>query len=117
MKTVLEHIEHARKKPHHIRKKIAFAVAGIATAFIALVWFIASFSLGAFAIQESSFADSTGRPSAEVVGSGASDNSSAGIAGAAAAIQSTDVPAHIEIIDAVTSTSVKKAPDETTIPF
>ncbi len=114
MKTIFEHIEYAKKKPHHIRKRIAFTAAAGASALIALVWFVGSLSLGSFAIQGSTFAESTtGQPSTAPATGGETQN----IAGAAAALPNANTPAHIEIIDTAASTSAKNTAEQTTIPF
>lgn len=116
MKTFLEHIEHAKTKPHHVRKRITFAIAGGASALIALIWFVGSISAGSFAIQGSSFADSSNGPA--ITTDGSSDNSTSGVAGAAAALQQdANAPAHIEIIDTSPATSSGKRAEQTTIPF
>lgn len=113
MKTVFEHIEHIKGKPHHIRKKIAFATAAGVTSVIALVWLTSSLGTGAFAIKGSSFADSAGQSAPETA-----DNNvgRSGLAGAASALLGADAPAHIEVIDAASSTSQKKV-EQTVIPF
>jgi hypothetical protein len=113
MKTLLEHIEHARTKPHHIRKRIALSIAAGCSILIALVWLIGSFSLGSFAIGDNTFADSA--ESSPTVTTPENDNQN--IAGAAAAFSNENTPTHIEIIDASTSTAAKNAPEQTTIPF
>lgn len=117
MKTIFEHIEHARKKPHHVRKRIAFAAAAACSAFIALVWLVGSFSLGAFAIKGSTFADSTGQSPIVTVAENEVRSANGGIAGAAAALPDTNAPAHITIIDTTASTSAKNTAEQTTIPF
>jgi hypothetical protein len=116
MKTIFEHIEYVKGQPHHIRKQVTLAVAGGLTALVALVWFFGTLSSGIFAIQGSTFAESTGAEPTVVAGTNNSADS--GIAGAAAAINSdTSAPAHIEIIDSSTSTSPVKKVDQTVIPF
>lgn len=108
MKTVFEHIAYVKEKPHHIRRQIAFLSAAAGAGVIALVWFVASISTGAFAISGSSFADiATGEPVTVVDGTG--------LAGAAAA-SDYDGPARIEIVDATPSAPAKK-PEQTTLPF
>ncbi len=114
MKNIFDHIERVKGKPHHIRKRIAFTAAATGTAVVALVWLVGSFSLGAFAIKENSFADSTGQ---ESVVATEGDNGSPNLAGAAAALPSANAPARIEIIDAVSSTSGQKKTERTIIPF
>ena len=116
MKTLIEHIEHARKKPHHIRKRIVFASAAGVSTLIALVWLVGGLYFGEFAIQGSTFADSTGQGSIMTTND-TSDSADSGIAGAAAAVSNTNAPAQIEIINAATSTSGKSATEQTTIPF
>jgi len=114
MKNVFEHIEHVKGKPHHIRKRFAFAAAGGATALIAFVWMTGSLASGAFAIQGSSFADNSRQP-AVVTADTARTN--ANLAGAAAALppSSVNTPARIEIVD--TATSSKRQAEQTIIPF
>lgn len=113
MKTIFEHIEHAKTKPHHIRKRIAFGIAGGASAFLALVWFVGGLSFGSFAIQGSTFADNGEVPSVVT----ASENGTPNVAGAAAALPSADEPARIEIVDTSVSAPAKRTPEQTTIPF
>jgi hypothetical protein len=116
MKNVFEHIEHVRTRPHHIRRKVAFSAAGGITALVGLIWLSASLGTGVFAIAGSSFADQTKQSA--LVTSGAND-SNGGLAGAAAALPYTQAsaPAHIEIIDTSTSTTVGKKAEQTTLPF
>lgn len=119
MKTFFDHIENAREKPHHVRKRIAFTAAAVGTGFVALVWFVGSISFGLFAIQGSTFAESTGQEGA-LATTGA--NGSSNLAGAAAALPPTgqsaaSAPAHIEIIDAASSTPGQGKAEQTTIPF
>lgn len=108
MKTITDHIKEVKKRPHHIRKQVAFASAGVLTAFIAIVWLSSSLVTGAFALKPTSFAESTGAVPP------VSPGSTAGVAGAAAA-RNTAAPARIEIVDVASSTKVKAEP--TTIPF
>ena len=114
MKTIFDHIEHAKSKPHHIRKRIALTATAIGTALVAVVWFVSTLSSGAFALQGSTFAESTGEESATVTGGNANTE---GVAGAAAAIPDAKAPAHIEIIDSSTSTSGGNQAEQTVIPF
>ena len=114
MKTIFEHIEHMKGKPHHVRKRVAFVTAACGTAVIALVWLVGSLGTGAFAIRGATFAESTG---AEPAAATAAGNNSQGLAGVAAAVESTDVPAHIEIIDASSPAFKAKQTEQTTIPF
>ncbi|MFA6278485.1 MAG: hypothetical protein WCS97_00110 [Candidatus Paceibacterota bacterium] len=118
MKTIFEHIEYAKGKPHHIRKRIVFGVAGIGTSLIALVWFVGTLSSGKFAIQGSTFAESTSQEPAITTDTGSNSHPAVGgIAGAAAALQDGDVPAHIEIVDTSPSKLPVKQAEQTILPF
>jgi len=114
MKNIFEHVEYIKGKPHHIRKSVAFAIATTITAIIAIAWLTINLSMGNFAIQGSSFADSVGQDSVQVLG-GKSDNKN--VAGAAAAVSDDSGPARIEIIDANPSTKKPVLIEQTTIPF
>lgn len=115
MKTIFDHIERVQGKPHHIRKRIAFGAAAAGTAVIALVWLVSSIGTGAFALKDTSFAQSTGE---EGTLTAAGDNTGqlAG-AGAAPVLSGASAPAYIEIIDAASSTSGQKKAEQTVIPF
>lgn len=115
MKTLVQHVEHVRGKPEHIRKQVAFAVAAAATAVVALVWFLSTVTAGVFAIQGSSFAESTSG-NTNVAAVGPSDSSLLGAASAALGFPQAE-PAHIVIVDASTSTPKAEKHDPTVIPF
>jgi len=117
MKTIFEHIEHTKKKPHHIRKRIAFVGAAGVSAFIAFVWFAGSITTGSFAVKGTSFADAGKQVNVENTSGG---NDSSNLAGAAAALQGSkneDASAHIEIVDTASSARPMKKAEQTTIPF
>ena len=114
MKTIFEHIEHVKEKPHHIRKSIAFTAAAGITGLVALVWLVGSLGTGAFAIRGATFAESTGQESPATAGVG--DNFQ-NVAGAAAVLEDGSTPAYIEIIDSASSTLKAKQAEQTTIPF
>ena len=114
MKTIFDHIEHVKGKPHHIRKQVAFATAGGGAALIAFVWLAGNLYTGSFAIKPTTFADATGgTPVITVDSSGART----GLAGAAAALPSANAPAHIEIVDTTSRAEKGKQAEQTTIPF
>jgi len=113
MKTVFEHIEQVKGKPHHIRKRIAFTAAASGAVIVALVWLVGSLSLGVFALQQNSFADATQKSPVITTTPGAHT----GLAGAAAALESAGAPAHIEIVDTTPSNSAAVKAEQTTIPF
>lgn len=116
MKTFFEHIAYVKGKPHHIRRQIAFSVAAAGSVFVALIWFVGSAATGAFAIQGSDFAMSTGQGNAVVTTNDSGNQNIAG-AGAAAVLQETGAGAHIEIVDTSASTSPAKKSEQTTLPF
>ena len=124
MKTVFEHLEHVKGKPHHVRKRVAFGAAASLTALVALVWFVGTLSAGVLAIQGSSFAQSAEQESVAVTGSDSGNqNQNGNLAGAAAALPagqssgSASGPARIEIVTVASSTTGTQQADETTIPF
>lgn len=114
MKTIFDHIEHVKGKPHHIRKRVAFGAAASGTALIALVWFVQSISSSTFALKNTSFADSAREESVVVT---AADRGNQNVAGAAAALQDASAPAHIEIVDTASSTRKATPAERTIIPF
>ncbi|MFA6519899.1 MAG: hypothetical protein WCT41_03725 [Candidatus Paceibacterota bacterium] len=114
MKTIFEHINHVKARPHHIRKQVAFASAAVGTILIALVWLVGSATTGAFSIKGDSFATSAEQESTVTTGSNASGL--AGV-GAAAALPDAKAPARIEIIDATPAAGAQKQAEQTTIPF
>lgn len=114
MRTIFDHIENAKSKPHHIRKRIAFASAAGVSALIAFVWFAGSIATGSFAIKGASFADAGAQGGVETAKSG---NVSDNLAGAAAALRNESEPARIEIVDTSASTRPAKKAEQTTIPF
>lgn len=111
-KIVLDHIERVKGQPHHIRKQVAFGAAGGIAALIAVVWLTGSLASGTFAVQGSSFTESTKQESAIVSGATIPN-----LAGAAAAIGDAPVPAHIEIIDTTPAAPKVKKVEQTTLPF
>ena len=98
MQRIIHHVNRVKAQPHHIRKKVAFGVAGGVTGLVALVWVSASLATNTFAIQGSQFADSTGEQFVEKVGPDGSQ-----LAGAAAALSGEDNTPRIQIVN-VTST-------------
>lgn len=113
MKTLFEHIDYVKSKPHHVREKVVFATAGGITAVIALTWLVGSLSLGLFAIKGSNFAEATQPQDTVMV---VSDTGSPALAGAAAALDAK-APAHIEIVDTTPKASTTKKAEPTVIPF
>lgn len=114
MKTIFDHIEHVKGKPHHVRKRVAFGAAAGGAAFVALVWFGQSIGSGTFALKNTSFADSTKEASVVVT---STDRGNQNVAGAAAAFRDPSAPAHIEIVDVASSTPKTKQVEQTTLPF
>lgn len=116
MKNIIDHIEHIKAKPHHIRKRVAFGVAAGTSVLIGLIWLVGSFEMGAFAIQGSNFAMSTGQGDVVATTSASGDQGLAGAA-AAAALQDASAPAHIEIVDTSVQPAQKSQPEQTILPF
>ncbi len=114
MKTISEHIDTIREKPHHIRKQVAFGAAGGITAVIALVWLTANAAVGTFAIKTSTFPGAEEQPA--VITTTPEGNSN--LAGAAAALDK-NAPVHIEVVNTATSTPVVSngGAEQTVLPF
>lgn len=115
MKTVFDHIERVKGKPHHIRKRIAFGAAAAGTTVIALAWLVSSVGTGVFALKDTSFAQSAGEEGTPTI-TGDNTEQLAGV-GAAAILLGASAPARIEIIDTASSTSEQGKAEQTTIPF
>jgi hypothetical protein len=114
MKNIFEHIEHVKGKPHHIRKQVAFGAATVGASFIGLMWVGVSLATNSFAIQGSSFAQSTGQATVETVQKNGQQN----LAGAAAALSPEEAAKpRIEIVNIATSSGPVSEPEQTTIPF
>jgi hypothetical protein len=113
MQRIIRHVEKVREQPHHIRKQVAFGAAGAITGLIALVWVGISLSMGAFAIEGSDFAKSTGQ-STDGLTTSAPGNTN--LAGAAAALESEEA-SEIEVVPTSTPTTTKPTVEPTTIPF
>jgi hypothetical protein len=115
MKSISGHIKTIREKPHHVRRRIAFATAGVGAGLLAAVWLVSSISAGVFALKPTSFAQSTEGTPVTVVNE--NDTSGTDLAGAAAApaTQDANAPAHIDIVSVTPTNSPQAQP--TTIPF
>ena len=113
MKTIFEHVEHVKGKPHHVRKRIAFSAAAFGTGAIAFVWLAVSLGSGVFALkggasvengeEKGSVTATAGTPTSQLAGVGAAGADSAA--------------AYIEIVDAPAAAAPKKKAEQTTIPF
>ena len=115
MKTIIDHVEYVRSKPHSVRRRVAFGVSTGVSALIALVWLASNLATNAFAIQGANFAMSTGEGA--TVATTSALGAPSGLAGAAAALDDENAPAHINVVD-VTPPAVKKTPsDQTILPF
>ncbi|MFI5260600.1 MAG: hypothetical protein ACHQU0_02290 [Candidatus Paceibacteria bacterium] len=116
MKNVLEHIDHIKGKPHHIRKRVALGVAAGTSAFIGLLWFGVSFATGSFAIQGSDFSMASGQAATVTTVDASGNQQNLAGADAASILQPTaDAPAHIEIVDTTPAAPAKS--DPTILPF
>ncbi len=118
MKTLITHIGNGlgqlREKPHHVRKRIALGAAAIGSGIIAVVWLAGNLLTGTFAIQGTNFAMSIGQGAAPATESNAP--AATGLAGAAAVLNDTNTPAHIEVVD-VLPPAPKQQPEKTVLPF
>ncbi len=113
MRRIIHHVNRVKEQPHHIRKKVAFSVAGGATGLVALVWLSASLATNSFAIQGSQFADAVGQEPVEKVGPDGSQ-----LAGAAAALSGEDDSPRIQIVNVTpAASSATTSDDRTIIPF
>lgn len=115
MKNIFDHIEYVKGKPHHIRRKVAFAAAAGMSGVVAFVWLASSLATGAFVIQGSSLADATGQQDVVATTSDSGDQGLAGV-GSAAVLQDGSAPAHIEVVDTTPPAPVKKT-EQTVLPF
>lgn len=119
MKTIFQHIEHAKARPHHERRRITVVAASVVAVVIGVAWAGSSLATGGFAIQGSDFAESVGAKPVIVK----TPDGNAQVAGAAEALdQKKGDTARIEIIDASTSTAPssqqsQSQPQQTVIPF
>ncbi len=113
MKTIFQHIDTVREKPHHVRKQIAFGLAGGITTIIALVWLTASAATGTFAIKTPTFPGAEAQPAVITTTPEGNPN----LAGAAAATDKKS-PIHIEIVNTATTTPVDpRGAEQTVLPF
>ncbi len=112
---ILGHIEYLKTQPHETRRKVAFGAAAAGSGFIALVWLAGSLATGAFALKGNPDVANAGQ---EAVITVTPDGTPvAGLAGAAAALQEPDAPAHIEIVDTTPKKEEVKQPEKTILPF
>jgi hypothetical protein len=116
MKTIFDHIEYVKGKPHHIRKRVALATAALGSGLIAIVWLVGSLATNSFAIQGTSFAASMEQNTIVVAPSDVGNKDLAGVA-AAAALQDSGSPARINIVDTSAAAASKQQSEQTTLPF
>ena len=96
MRTIADHLDNIRDKPHHVRRRVAFGAAGAITGVIALLWLGLSLSTGTFALKDSNFAELTGAEPTDTTSADTEDTSA--LAGAAAAGREDDTTPHIEVV-------------------
>ncbi len=111
MNHFLSYIEQAKGHPHHVRKQIAFILAGVGATFVATTWLWVSVATGSFAITD---------PLAPRGGLATVNNESSGgqLAGALATFpQEPENISRIQIVDAVPALSPVKESEQTFIPF
>ncbi|HVW83011.1 MAG TPA: hypothetical protein VHC68_03680 [Candidatus Paceibacterota bacterium] len=115
MKPLAHHLAAVRAKPPHVRKQIAFALAGGATALIALLWLAASLASGAFRIADTSYADAGAEPAPAPAPAGSSL-----LGAAAAALAGSSTAAQLEVVsqgNEPDNAPAPAAPQENVIPF
>jgi hypothetical protein len=111
MQALLNHIETARQQPHHVRKQIAFVVAGGVATLVALVWVGLSMAMGSFDLKgPTSFGQGT------YPADGSSTNTQLASVGAALPSTAESSKPHIEIVDVAPAKSDIKT-EKTYIPF
>jgi hypothetical protein len=118
MRTVAEHLDRIREKPHHVRHRYALGTAGAITAVIGAAWLGISLSTGAFALHGTSFADAT---RGDIETSTPGEARAAAVAGAAAAPlppAGEGAPARVEAVPTTEAKPEKAGKAEPTIiPF
>jgi glycerol-3-phosphate acyltransferase PlsY len=114
MKTLSQHIQQIKARPHHIRRRVAFTSAAVVTGLVALIWLVGSVSSGIFALKNTSFAD--GAAANGGIQNTTDGTAAQGLAGAAAAADDAKGPAQIRIVN-VNATTSGTAAEQTTIPF
>ena len=116
MRTVFDHIENVKGKPHHVRKRVVYGIATVGTAVVAIIWLGVSLSTNSFALKPSSFADSVEQAQGVVATAPTNPDNVAAAAAAVPAVSAASGPSRIEIV-AATSTPVEPKSEPTTIPF
>jgi hypothetical protein len=110
MKTIFAHIEQAKAHPHHVRKQIAFLVAGAGAGLVAFIWIGLSLAMDSFALKG---------PTSFGQGTNAQENASgtqlAAVGAALPSVAESTKP-RIEIVDAM-PTAPKVQTENTYIPF
>jgi hypothetical protein len=117
MRTLAHHVAHIKTKPHHIRRQIAFTLAGGLTVFVAFVWLGGNVAMGNFALGGASF----GSVVAEIQEKDQISPGSSLVGAVSAAVTPVHTDPHIEIVDSKKSSTLeerKRATAEPTIiPF
>lgn len=112
--SLLDHLEHLRAKPEHIRKRIAFFTASGVTLAVALLWMVS------FTMSDTLALDSQGVPTnLSTVNEGTRQDFST-LLGAANAFQSAvEEGPGVEVVETNASSTIEEqTPEErTVIPF
>ena len=117
MKSFFDHLETVKAQPHHVRKRVTLLTAGGIASLVGVIWLGSSLATGAFALPNTSFAQSTGYDASIATASSTTGGNSQ-LAGAAAALGDSTAPAHIVIINTATSAPTAASQSgQTTIPF
>ncbi len=116
MQALFKKLDSVKAKPHHVRKSIAYGMAGGIALFIGLLWLGVSLATNAYALKDGNFAAAAGIAPAESGGTTAPQSTQ--LAGAAAALYSgSSQSAHIEIVNAPNPAATSSAATSTVIPF
>ncbi|HEX2792407.1 MAG TPA: hypothetical protein VHO23_01685 [Candidatus Paceibacterota bacterium] len=107
-RTVTDHLEHLRAKPHHVRRQISFLAALVVTGLVTAGWLGAMATSGSFALDTTTLADG-GAEGATLTNARNDFSSLLGAAGAA--IGATSSPREITVVDVKSWSSLEEAPD------
>jgi hypothetical protein len=110
-----------RKKPEHIRKRIAIGSSAGVTALVAIIWAATLSTNGTFALTSQPTPDSSGEDAYVLGGTGVKSNFSQLLGAVGAAAGATTSPASLTIIDGETTSTFDAPPPSnasaTVIPF
>ena len=121
-KRIIDHVEHLRARPEHVRRRIALATSIGVTSLVALGWVVALTTSGTLALKsDDALAQVPSQVGADLAQTSAeTQNNFSGLLGAAnAAIEGSSSPADLTIVQTQASSTLDR-PDpstQTVIPF